>query len=106
MIHHKVEEPRQFPGRGLRRIGLLWSGQKMQVFPGGGHHAIEQGNVQAVKVLERIEEPKLWPQIQVKGGVANGSEIQQSYVTMAFLQCQGGVDGGGRATRASLGTQE
>src|SRR6202158_718331 len=42
----------------------------------------------------------------MKRGVTDGSKVDENDVAMRLLQRQSGIDGGGGASRASLGAQE
>ena len=61
MTHQQIEQSRQFPRCGLAGIGLLRSGQQVQALLGRSHQAIEEGNVQAMQVLQRIYHAELRP---------------------------------------------
>src|ERR1700722_7126970 len=78
----------------------------MQAILGWGHEAIEQRDVEAVEILQGVEHAELGPQVEMKRGVANGSEVNQNYISMRMLQRHGGVDCGGGASGASFGASE
>src|ERR1700674_116015 len=106
VIDQQIEKPSQLARRGLGGIWLLGSGQQMQALFGEGHKAIEQGDVQAVEILQGIVHPKLGPQVEMKSGVTDGSKVDENYISMRTLQGDRGVDGGGGASGASLGADE
>ena len=78
----------------------------MQAVLGSGHQAIEQGNVEAVQVLERIGYSKARTQVEMELGVADGGEVHQNHAAVGLLQSYGGVDGGGGGASATFGAEE
>src|SRR6266852_8809273 len=78
----------------------------MQAILGRGHEAIEQGAVETMKVLQRIEHAELRPQVEMQPSVSDGREVDEHHVAVRLLQGYSGIDGGGRTARASLGAEE
>ena len=72
----------------------------------GGHQTVEQGNVEAVEILQSVEYAKLRTKIQMQGRVTNGSEIHEHHVAVSLLQSHCGVDGSGGRSGASFGAEE
>src|ERR1022692_3599472 len=64
-------------------------------------HIIDTG-----KESFRFRRTELRPQVEMKRGVADGSKVDEDYVTVGLLQRYRGIDGGGGAACASLGAEE
>ncbi len=106
VIDQQIEEACEFGGRGRGGIRLLRAGEQMQAVLGHGHEAIEQGSVKAVQVLERVGDAEAGAQVEMKLGVADGSEIDQNHVAVGLLQRERGVDGGGGGSGAAFGAEK
>src|SRR5437763_16218845 len=78
----------------------------MQSFLGRSHQAVEQGNVQAMQVLQRVQYAELRPQIQMKSGMADRGEVHQNDIAMALLQGNCSVHRSRGAARATLRTEK
>ncbi len=78
----------------------------MQAFLGRSHEAIEQRDIEAVQVLQRVEHAELGPQVEMQRSVANGREVDENDIAMRLLQRDGGIDGGRGAACAALGAEE
>ena len=85
MIYDQIEETCQFARRGFCRIRLLWSCEKMQSFIGCGHETIEKRNIHAVEILQSIEDTELRPEVQMQGGMADGSKIEKRNAAVSLL---------------------
>ena len=78
----------------------------MHAFFRRSHQTVKQGDVQAVKILQCVEHAELRPQVEMKRGVTNGSEIEQDDVSMCLLKGESSVYRSGGASRAAFGAQE
>ena len=59
-----------------------------------------------MQVLQRIDQRELRPQIQLQGGMADGSEIHQHHAPVSLLQGDGGIHRGGGGAGSALGVQK
>ena len=59
-----------------------------------------------MQVLHRIDNRELRPQIELQGGVTNGSEIHQHHAPVSFLQGDRGIDGGSGRANSTLGIEK
>jgi hypothetical protein len=106
LVYQQVEKASQFRRGRDGVVRLLRAGQQMKAIAIGRHQAIEQRTVHAMQVLQGVDERELRPQIQLQGGVADGSEIHQHHASVSFLQGDGGIHGGGGGAGSALGVQK
>ena len=78
----------------------------MQAVFGRGHQAIEQRNIEAMQVLERVGDSESGSQVEMELGVADGRKVDQNHAALGLLQSYGGIDGGSGGARASFGAEE
>ena len=58
-----------------------------------------------MKILQGVEHAELRAQVEMKRGVADGSKVDENHIAVRLLQRYRGIDCGGGASRASLGTE-
>ncbi len=106
MVGEKVEEAGEFGRCGHRGVGLAGTGEKMQPVLRGRHEAFEQRSVEAMEVFQSVRHAEAGAEIEMKLGVADGSEVDQDNAVVSLLESDGSVDRGGGGAGAALGTEE
>jgi hypothetical protein len=59
-----------------------------------------------MQILQSIDQGELRPQVELQGGVSDGSEIDQDHAAMSFLQGDGCIYGDSGGSSSALGVQE
>ena len=106
LVYQQVEEASQFRRGRDRIVRLLSARQQMKAIAIWRHQAVKQRTVHAMQVLQCIDDRELRPQIQLQGGMADGSEIHQHHTPVSLLQGDGGIHRGGGGSGPALGVQK
>ena len=79
MRDQEIEQPRQLGCGRLKRERLLRRGQQLQSAFALRHQAFEQGRVQPVQILERVEHSERGPNVEMQCAVPQRRKIHQQH---------------------------
>ncbi len=84
----------------------LRAGQQMKVVAIRRHQPIEQRQIHAMQVLQRIHDRELRTKIELQSRMPDRSEIDQHHPPVRFLQRDGHVDSSRGCARATFGVDK
>ena len=80
--------------------------QQMKVVAIRRHQAIEQRQIHAMQVLQRIHDRELWAKIELQSRMPDGSEIHQDHAPVRFLQRDRNVHSSRGRASSTFGVDE
>jgi len=93
-------------GGGFDGGGGVGSGEELQAAAVAGHETFEQGTIHAVKIARGVGDIEQRLQVEMKGGVSERREVDESSLAKGGLQGESEVDGDGGGSAAAFGVDD